>query len=105
MGAYTGLRYWLLLYGPILLAGFGALYIANGAIIGWKTTYDVAIGIKSPGDDDITAPTLAWFLSVAGWLAAPAVFGAVVGAVIASAVNGRRRRPIGEVLVKDGAPR
>jgi hypothetical protein len=74
------------------------LYLANGLVIGWKTAYDVTVGITSPGDKRVSAPMLAWFLSVAGWLAAPAVFGAVAGAVISAAITDRRRRPIGEAL-------
>lgn len=104
LGAYTGLRYWMLVYGPALLGAFACLYVANGLVIGWKTTYDVTIGITSPGDRSISTPALAWVLSVAGWLAAPAVFGAVAGAIISAAVNGRRKRSIGEVLTKDGGP-
>jgi|SRR3954454_1833133 hypothetical protein len=104
-GSYTGLRHWLLVRGTVLLLAFAALYVANGLAIGWKTTYDVTIGITSPGDDDVAVPVLAWFMSLAGWLAAPAVFGAVAGVVISVAITGRRQRTIGEVLTKDGEPR
>src|SRR5690349_2378914 len=94
VGAYTGLRHWLLVRGTMLLTAFSLLYVANGVAIGWKTTYDVTIGITSPGDETISAPTLAWFMSVAGWLAAPAVCGAVAGVVISVAIKSRRQRPI-----------
>lgn len=104
VGAYTGLRHWLLVRGTILLVAFAALYVANGLLIGWKTAYDVTIGITSPGDGRVSVPVLAWFLSVAGWLAAPAVCGAVAGAVISVAITGRRRRPLSEVLTKHGEP-
>jgi hypothetical protein len=104
LGAYTGLRHWLLVRGTVLLIAFVALYVANGLVIGWRTTYDVAIGITSPGDKGVSAPALAWFVSVAGWLAAPAVFGAVAGVVISVAITGRRQQSIGEVLTKHGGP-
>jgi hypothetical protein len=104
VGAYTGLRHWLLVRGTMVLFAFTMLYVANGMAIGWKNAYDVTIGIKSPGHHSISAPALAWLLSVAGWLAAPAVCGAVAGVVISVAIRSRRRRPIGEALTKQGEP-
>lgn len=84
----------------MLLTAFALLYVANGVVIGWKTTYDVTIGITSPGDGKVPVPALAWFMSLAGWLAAPAVCGAVAGVVISVAINGRRQRPLREALTK-----
>jgi len=83
---------------------FVLLYATNGMVIGWKTAYDVTIGITSPGAESVPVPALAWFLSVAGWLAAPAVCGAVAGVVISAAIKSRRQRPIDEVLTKQGEP-
>ncbi len=71
--------HWLLVRGTMLITAFVLLYLVNGVSIGWKTTYDVAIGITSPGDESVSVPALAWLMSIAGWLAAPAVFGAVAG--------------------------
>jgi hypothetical protein len=102
LGAYTGLRHWLLVRGTPLILGFVALYVANGFVIGWKNTYDVAIGITSPGAKPISVPALAWVLSVVGWLAAPAMVGAVAGTIISITINNRRRRPISEVLAENG---
>lgn len=104
LGAHPGLRHWLIVRGSVLLAGFAVLYAANVAVIGGRRTYDVTVGITSPGDPAITAPALAWPLSIAGWLAAPAVFGAVAGVVISLAVGNRRRRPIADVLTAPGRP-
>ncbi|UQU64695.1 DUF6313 family protein [Couchioplanes caeruleus] len=101
LGAYTGVRHWLLVRGTPLFVVFALLYVVNGLVIGWKTTYDVTIGITSPGDRDVPVPVLAWFLSVCGWLAAPAVFGAVAGAVVSVAISGRRQRSIREALSRD----
>ena len=103
-GAYTGLTRWLLVRGSILFLAFAALYVVNGTIIGWKTAYDVTIGITSPGDAEVSTPVLAWFLSIAGWLAAPAVCGGVAGVVITVAVTDRRKRNIAEVLTRTRAP-
>ncbi|MBB2943227.1 hypothetical protein FB565_002940 [Actinoplanes lutulentus] len=83
------------------MLAFAALYVANGLVIGWKTAYDVTIGITSPGDKDVSAPLLAWFLSAAGWLAAPALAGAVAGTIVGSAVTDRRQRSVAEALPKE----
>ena len=98
LGAYTGLWHWLLLRGTVVVAAFAVLYVANGLAIGWRTTYDVTIGVTSPGDEQVAVPLLAWFLSVAGWLAAPALAGAVAGTIIGRAVSGRRQQSILDVL-------
>jgi hypothetical protein len=45
---------------------------------------------------------LAWSLSLAGWLVAPGVAGAVAGYVISSAIEARRRRPIDGLFAEDG---
>ncbi|WP_157017709.1 DUF6313 family protein [Cryptosporangium arvum] len=103
LGTRVGLNHWLMTRGTVLLAGFIALYLLNGLVIGWKTAYDVTIGITSPGDRSISVPALAWALSAAGWLAAPAIFGAVAGVVIGAAVNHRRTQSIGDVLTKRGS--
>ena len=87
--------------GRVCSSSTASTEVANG----WTTSYDVAIGITSPGDRAIAQPAPAWVLSVAGWLAAPAVFGAVAGAVVSVSIGGRRQRPIAEVLSRNGGPR
>ncbi|MGN9915845.1 DUF6313 family protein [Micromonospora palomenae] len=75
-----------------MFAGYGLLFVLNGLIIGWQTAYDVNIGITSPA---VTAlPALAWPLSIAGWLVAPGIAGAVAGYVVSSSIRSRRRRRI-----------
>lgn len=100
VGAYPGLQRWLLVRGTVLLVAFGVLYVLNGLAIGWKNSYDVTIGITSPGDARVAVPALAWPLSIAGWVAAPAVFGAVAGSVISAAITERRQQPAREALRK-----
>jgi hypothetical protein len=104
LGAYTGLRHWLLVRGTAILGVVGLLYVVNGMANGWTTAYDVAIGITSPGDPALPVPALAWPLSMAGWLAAPAIFGAVAGVAVSKAIADRRQRPIADVLRKPGGP-
>lgn len=102
LGAYTGVPHWLLVRGSPLAAGFLLLYLANGLVIGWTTAYDVTIGITSPGDPEkVSVPALAWPLSMAGWLAMPAIVGATIGITVEQAITGRRRRTLTEAL---GAP-
>jgi hypothetical protein len=80
---------------PVLVA-FAALFAANGFVIGWRKAYDVMLAITSPADT--SSPVLAWLLSFAGWLVGPAVAGAVVGYMITTAIEGRRKTPIDELF-------
>ncbi|MED7923952.1 DUF6313 family protein [Nonomuraea sp. LP-02] len=96
LSAHHGVRYWTWTRGlPILLA-FGALFVANGLLIGWREAYEVTLAITSPADTAI--PVLAWFLSVAGWLLAPAAVGAIAGFMVSNAITSRRTRSIEELL-------
>ena len=84
---------------PALLA-FTALFVANGLVIGWRNAYDVTLSITSPAATK--SLVLAWPLSLAGWLAGPAVAGAVVGYMITAGIEGRRKKPIDETLGEAG---
>jgi hypothetical protein len=67
------------------LAGlFLALFSADVLVIGWQAAYEVALGLRSPGDAG--GPWLTWPLSVAGWLVIPVVAGATAGAVVVRAL-------------------
>ncbi|AEV85019.1 hypothetical protein ACWT_3995 [Actinoplanes sp. SE50] len=98
VGAHTGLQHWLLVRGLPLTGVFLALYVTNGLVNCWRTTYDVTIGVISPGDHAVAVPALAWPLSVAGWLATPAIVGAAIGITIERAITARRSRSITDVL-------
>lgn len=93
---HPGWQYWILYKGFPLIAGLGGLFIANGIVIGWRAAYDVTLAIASPADTDI--PWLAWPLSVAGWLVAPGVAGAVAGYVVTRSIEGHRRVPFQRVF-------
>lgn len=95
-GRHRGLRYWLVYRGSPFILGFGGLFVANGLMIGWRDAYDVALAITSPAAT--SSPVLAWFLSVAGWLLAPGLAGAVAGHVISTSITSRRSRPIDRVF-------
>jgi hypothetical protein len=99
-GQYGRLHYWLLFRGVPIAVSFGALYAANGFTNGWRASYDLTLAIRSPGEP-VAVPVLAWLLSLAGWLIAPGVAGAVAGYVISSAIDARRRRPLDQLFAED----
>jgi hypothetical protein len=98
-GQHRGLRYWTLFRGIPILLGYAALYLANGLMIGWRQAYDVNIGVTSPAAT--TSPALAWVLSLAGWLVAPGIAGAVAGFVISSYIASRRQTPVSRLFTSD----
>jgi len=80
---------------------FTALFVANGLVIGWRNAYDVMLAITSPAATK--SPILAWPLSLAGWLAGPAVVAAaVIGYMITAGIEGRRKNPLGELFRESG---
>jgi hypothetical protein len=95
-GKHPPLRYWLLFRGIPALVAFAALFAANGFVIGWRNAYDVMLAITSPAAT--SNRVLAWLLSFTGWLVGPAVAGAVVGYMITTEIEGRRRKPFKELF-------
>ncbi|MEU5864436.1 MULTISPECIES: DUF6313 family protein [unclassified Nonomuraea] len=98
LGAHHGVRYWMWTRGLPIMVAVGALFGANGLVIGWRTAYDVTLGITSPADTAL--PVLAWFLSIVGWLLVPAAVGGVAGFMVSHAITSRRTRPAEELLGK-----
>jgi hypothetical protein len=82
--------------GAPLFGIYAAIYIANGFVIGWTEAYRVNISIDAP--TDTTAPALAWFLSVAGWLIVPVLTGAVAGYLVNSYIGRWRSGKIEDVI-------
>jgi hypothetical protein len=74
---------------PALVA-YAGLYVANGFVIGWRAAYDVNLGVSTPATT--AAPALAWCLSLAGWLVAPGIAGAVAGYVVSTSIAERRTK-------------
>ncbi|RSM86347.1 hypothetical protein DMH04_14390 [Kibdelosporangium aridum] len=91
LAQHRGIRYWLLVQGPLVLLGLATLFIINGFVIGWEKAYNVTVQITSPWDEEIAQPWVAMPLSLAGWLVWPSVTGAVVGYVLADPTGGRAR--------------
>jgi hypothetical protein len=90
--AHAGLRFWFFYRGSPLLAAYFGLFLINGAVLGWREAYDVNVGIVSPAST--RTPTLAWPLSVAGWLFMPSIVGAVAGYIVSTSIVSRRRTPL-----------
>lgn len=101
-GRYGRLHYWLVFRGLPLTAAFGVLYAVNGLANSWGVAYDVALAIVSPREPVVEHHTLAWLLSLAGWLVAPGIAGAFAGYVIGSQIDGRRTEPLDSLFVEDG---
>ena len=95
-GRHRGLQYWFITAGLPILVFYVTIFFANGFVIGWVNSYDVMIGITSPAKT--TVPMLAWGLSVAGWLMAPSLAGAVAGYVVSSSIHSRRSRPVSDLF-------
>jgi uncharacterized protein DUF6313 len=93
LSRHRGLRYWLSVYGLVIFPSFVLLFVINGFVVGWKAAYNVGAQIDSPWDT--SAPWLAVFLSLAGWLVIPALVGAVVGQVVVEMTDNRRGRSPG----------
>lgn len=87
---HRGIRYWLLIQGPVVLVVLITLFGINGFAIGWRDAYDVTLQIRSPMET--AQPWAAVVLSLAGWLVWPSVFGAVAGYVLTDATSSRRGR-------------
>ena len=100
----SGLSYWLIFRGAPFILAYAVLYVANGLVIGWREAYDVNLAIISPASTK--APVLAWFLSIAGWLAIPVIAGAIAGYVVGSSIDGWRRNTIDRAFpVDEGSSR
>src|SRR5215470_18922441 len=87
---HRGIRYWLLIQGPVVLIVLLALFGINGFAIGWRNAYEVTVQITSPWQTG--QPWVAIVLSLAGWLIWPSVTGAVAGYVVTDATSSRRSR-------------
>jgi hypothetical protein len=87
---------------PVLLA-YGALYLVNGVVLGWRDAYDISLGIETPHGHH--PELLSYLLSLAGWLIAPGIAGAVAGYVVSSSIGSRRSRTLGDSFPDAGISR
>jgi hypothetical protein len=95
----AALAWWWIFRGAPILLTYVALFVANGFAIGWRNAYDVNVAITSPAETRV--PVLAWFLSIAGWLAVPVIAGAIAGYVVNASIVGRRQGKIENLFSVD----
>lgn len=98
-GRHRALTFWLLFRGFPVAILYGMLFALNGFLIGWRKAYEVSIAIASPAGTP--HPACAWLLSLAGWLVAPGIAGAVAGYVISTSIAARRGLPLDRLFVED----
>ncbi|MFJ8768891.1 DUF6313 family protein [Streptomyces clavifer] len=72
------------------------LYVLNGFLIGWVSTYEVLLGIQSPAK--VKSQWCAWLLSIAGWAAIPAFVGGTAGYLITAQIQAHHARELESVL-------
>jgi hypothetical protein len=98
-GRHRALKFWVLFRGIPIFLLYAILFALNGFLIGWRKAYDVSLAITSPADT--THATMAWLLSLAGWLVAPGIAGAVAGYVITASIASRRGTPVERAFAED----
>jgi hypothetical protein len=89
--AYSNLINFLLKTALPIFSVFAGLFVANGYLNGWQRAYDICLAIISPAQTGIRYSWLAFLLSATGWLIVPVLAGAVVGYVVGSSLDRRRK--------------
>ncbi|MGW0966163.1 DUF6313 family protein [Streptomyces sp. NPDC002516] len=91
-------RYWLVTRGPAWLTVFGLVYIVGGVVLGWRTAYEVLVGLQSPGETNL--PLYAYALGLLGWLLVPAIVGGAAGYLVTRQIDRRRTVDAEELLAQ-----
>ena len=91
---HTGLVYWLITQGYLVLLSCAVLFCFNGFVLGWGKAYEISALIASPWEvADGSHPDWVWFpallLSIAGWLVVTGFAGAVAGYMVINATTNR----------------
>ncbi|RZS34397.1 hypothetical protein EV193_109188 [Herbihabitans rhizosphaerae] len=87
---HSGIPYWLMVQGYLVLVPFALLFVITAAVCGARNAYDVMLQIASPGEVGyqwLTVP-----LSMGGWLIVPGFAGALAGIVVVEVTSNRRGR-------------
>lgn len=79
--------------GLVVFLSLAGVYVVNGAVNGWRISYDILVQITSPWDHEVRSPWLALLVALAGYLAVPSVVGALVAYVVVDNNKERRERP------------
>ncbi len=91
-------HYWLVTRAPAWLVGFGLLYVLGGVTLGWRTAYEVLVGLAAPGDTPV--PAYAYVLGLLGWFLVPAIIGGVAGYLVTHQIERRRTVDAEELLAR-----
>ena len=93
------LSVWFGRVGWMLAAGTGLLLVLSGLVVGWEATGEVLIGVTSPAAEYLTplAAVMRWAVALVGWLAVPALMGAVVGYAVSQQAKSVRGRTLDEI--------
>jgi hypothetical protein len=84
-----------------LTVSYVALFVINGVLNGWATSYDVSLAIVSPWDKTrVALSALAFPLSFAGWILMPSFVGAIAGYVVAHAIAAHRETSAEDIAAK-----
>jgi hypothetical protein len=91
------LRRWLWRAKWLFMA-IAALFVIAGLVMGWSDTWETLVGRRSP--KNAPYPYFSWPLSVTGWLALPALVGAVIAYLMTSQADRRRTRSVSEAAAQ-----
>lgn len=89
-------HHWLVTRASVWLAGFCALYILGGLLLGWSAAYEVLVGLTAPAD--CSRPWLGYALSLTGWLLVPGLTGAATGYIVTRQIERRRSTALADLL-------
>lgn len=82
---YPSVLLWLIRRGSIFLTVSIVVYVAGAVQLGGWNAYDLLLGIQSPST--FATPILPALVSILGWMAAPAIIGAIAGYVVERQIN------------------
>lgn len=81
------------------MTSYAVTFLVAGFAVGWREAYDLSLGIMSPAS--ASRPLAAWPVSIAGWLVAPGLAGAVAGYLVSASIGAQRKKPVGELFAED----
>lgn len=85
---------WLAILVPTVVIGFGVFFL------GLPRTGDLLLGTTSPvvPDERWRESTISWLVALTGWLAVPALVGAITGYVVTVKLSSYRARTREDIL-------
>ncbi len=94
LGQLSPLHLWLLARGiPILLFSL-LVYLFGACAVGWWSSYDLLLGIKSPSEFGF--PVIPTVVSLFGWILVPALIGGLAGFLVERGITSHRSKSFDE---------